>query len=42
MTAIVDPGSPSSSGVVIRKATCCRLYVTLLNLLAEWVFLALV
>ena len=42
MALVVDPCSPSSSGAVNKKATPCRLYSTLLNLLTGWVVLALV
>ena len=42
MTVVVDPGSPSSSGAVIRKQLLVGCISTLLNLLTGWVVLALV
>ena len=42
MALVVDPGSPSSSGAVIRKQLVVGCILLLLNLLAGQVMLALV
>ena len=40
MGVVVDPGSPSISGAVIRKHLVVGLYYTLLNLLTGQIVLA--
>ena len=42
MSGVVDPGSPSSSGAVVRKQFVVGCIVLLLNLLTGWAVIALV